>query len=170
MRVLDSGRTAMFRDFSNAARCTIRIFCQAECLGVPTFLATTTPSKYSELLSLARYSSTENERGIERDGSYCIRAPLASDCVAFARWNSAPPPLHDPSNALKFARAFHSLKNRAVSKADTFSATAVATNLIDARPVLPAQPFYRLFERSRRPQRVSPPFLSLVIASRGIQT
>jgi hypothetical protein len=54
---------------------------------------------------------------------------------------------------LKFARAFRSLKNRAASKADTFSTTAVATNLIDARPVLPAQPFYRLFERSRRPAK-----------------
>src|SRR5262249_57131153 len=32
------------------------------------------------------------------------------------------------SNDLKFARALRSVKNRAVSRADTFSATAVATN------------------------------------------
>ena len=59
------------------------------------------------------------------------------------------------SKVLKSARAFRSSKNRAVVIAETFR-NGHGHKLVDARAVLLAEEFDRLFERSRQAQGIRP--------------
>ena len=69
------------------------------------------------------------------------------------------------SKALKSASAFRSARNSAICRAYSFSATAVATILIDARTVFFALLLNRLFQRARQPQRICARFRHFPILS-----